>query len=362
MADRPTTGSAGSADHADHDPELIVALLDRDLPDNARAAAISRTESCDACRALLLDLRALATATAELPTPGRARDFALTPDVAANLRPIVRGEPVRSGTRLRGEMNHAPSRHDTHDRLLIASLVDRSIAEAERARAEEQLRACGACAELHVDLVALSAATKALPTPLRPRDFTLTPADAERLRVTGWRRLIAAIGSSKDAFSRPLALGFTTLGLAGLLLSSVSLPFGSPSSGQRTLETVGAPVGDSAAGSTTQEFAAEASGAPVAPDASGPAMAAAGPSAAPSEATQLAPAPSAGEAPPDVLFEGGESSPLPGEPQADRNLYSAFDEDASGGPSPMFLVAAVLLVIGLGLFGLRWTARRLGDG
>ncbi len=210
--------------------------------------------------------------------------------------------------------------------------------------------------------MALSAAVKALPTPLRPREFTLTPADAERLRVSGWRRLIAAIGSSKDAFSRPLALGFTTLGLAGLLLSSVSLPFGGATSGQRTLETVGAPAGDSAAGSATQEFAAEASGAPVAPEVSGPAMAATGPSAAPSEATQLAPAPSPGEAAPDVLFEGGESSPLPGEPQADRNLYSAFDADGSLGPSPMFLAAAILFVIGLGLFGLRWTARRLGDG
>lgn len=362
MADGPATSAAGGPDHADHDPEVIVALLDRDLPADARAAAIARTESCDACRALLFDLRALATATAGLPVPGRARDFTLTPDVASKLQPIVRGEPVRVGTRLSGEMTYATSRHDTHDRLLIASLVDRSIADPERARAQEQVRACGACAELHAELVALSAATKALPTPLRRREFTLTPADAERLRVRGWRRLIAAIGSSRDAFSRPLALGFTTLGLAGLLLSSVSLPFGGATSGERTLEAVGAPVGDSAAGST-QEFATEASGAPVVPEASGPAMAATGPTSAPSEAAQLAPAASPGEVPPDVLFEGGESSPLPGEPPADRSLYdTAFDQDGSFGPSPMFLVAAVLFVIGLGLFGLRWTARRLGDG
>jgi hypothetical protein len=28
----------------------------------------------------------------------------------------------------------------------------------------------------------------------------------------------------------------------------------------------------------------------------------------------------------------------------------------------MFIVAGLLLMLGLGLFGLRWTARRLGDG
>jgi hypothetical protein len=92
-------------------------------------------------------------------------------------------------------------------------------------------------------------------------------------------------------------------------------------------------------------------------------MAAAAPSSAPSEAAQPVPAASPGEVPPDVLFEGGESSPLPGEPAADRSIFNtAFDQSGSSGPSPMFVVAAALLVIGLGLFGLRWTARRLGDG
>jgi cytochrome c551/c552 len=363
VADEPATSATGDRGHADHDPEVIVALLDRDLPSDARSAAIAQTEACASCRALLADLRALATAAKDMPAPARARDFTLTPDVASKLRPTVRGELVGVATRLSGEMTYATSGHEAHDRLLIASLVDRSIADPERARALEQVRACGACAELHAELVALSAATKALPTPLRRREFTLSPADADRLRVRGWRRLIAAIGSSRDAFSRPLALGFTTLGIAGLLLSSVSLPFGGAASGQRSLETVGAPVGDSAAGSATQEFAAEASGAPVAPEASGPAMAAAAPSSAPSEAAQPVPAASPGEVPPDVLFEGGESSPLPGEPAADRSIFNtAFDQSGSSGPSPMFVVAAALLVIGLGLFGLRWTARRLGDG
>ena len=349
--------------HADHDFERVVALLDDDLAPAEREAAIAQTESCSACRALLDDLRVLAAATAALPTPVRTRDFFLTPEMVEGLRQTVEGEPARPGARLREEMIPATSRHETHDRLLIASLVDRSITEPERALAEAQLEACAACAELHAELVALSEATRSMPVPARTREFTLNQADAERLRVRGWGRLMAAIGSSRDAFSRPLALGFTTLGIAGLLLSSVPLPSGGAASGERTVETIAAPAGDSAAGSATQEFAAEASAAPIAPDASGPAMAAAGPSAAPSEATQAAPAASPDEMDPEVLFQGGEPSALPGEPPADRSLYTtAFDQDGAFTPSPMFLFAALLLAIGLGLFGLRWTARRLGDG
>jgi anti-sigma factor RsiW len=362
VAERPSSGPTGESGHAGHDLERIVALLDGDLPAIERDAAVAQSEACSACRALLTDLRALAAATAEMPVPTRTREFTLTPAMAAGLRPAVDGEPARAGARLMGEMNPATSRHETHDRLLVASLVDRSITEPERARAEAQLRACRACAELHAELVALSVATRAMPVPVRTRDFALTPADADRLRVRRWRRLVAAIGSSRDAFSRPLALGFTTLGLAGLLLSSVSLPFGGATSGDG-LRSVAAPAGENGAGSVTQEFAAAASGAPSLPEGSGPDMVAAAPSAAPSEAAQLAPAASPGENPPEPLFDGGESSPLPGEPPADRSLYStALDQDGSFAPSPMFLVAAVLLVIGLGLFGIRWTARRLGDG
>ena len=60
------------------------------------------------------------------------------------------------------------------------------------------------------------------PCPARPRpggsrDFTLTEADAERLRraasAAGWPASARRVTGSPD----PLAIGFTTLGLAGLL-------------------------------------------------------------------------------------------------------------------------------------------------
>lgn len=363
MADQDLPTNVHDPEHAEHDPELIAVLLDQKAPDAERANAQARTETCSDCRALLADLVSLAAATVALPTPTRPREFTLTPDVAARLRRDVAGELTPAADRLSREMIHSTSGHAAHDRILIASLVDRSIGDAERALAERQVDDCRACAQLHEELVALAMATRALPAPARTRDFTLSPDDAARLHGSAWRRLIAAIGSSRDVFSRPLAIGFTTLGLAGLLVATVPMPFGGATGGAaQRLAPVGAPVGDNAAGSEANpEFMTQASGAPLDPAASGPAIAAAGPSAAPSEATEAAPA--APPENPDVLFDGAESSQLPGELDASRQLY--FDDLGSDGAfvaSPMLIVAALLLLVGLGLFGLRWTARRLGDG
>ena len=53
------------------------------------------------------------------------------------------------------------------------------------------------CADLHADLLALRAATRAMPTPPRPRDYTLTPADAARLRGTVLAPVGRRFGSSR---------------------------------------------------------------------------------------------------------------------------------------------------------------------
>lgn len=360
MADDGAPGNGPGAAHAEHDPELVAALLDRDLAEADQAAGAALIESCAQCRSLLGDLRALATATADLSIPARARDFTLTPETAARISAVPAGEPLAASARLTGEMIHSTLRHETHDRLLVASLVDRSISEPERARAEAQLAACAACAQLHEELVALAAATRALPVPARTRDFTLTPADAARLRGSPWRRLIAAIGSTRDVFSRPLAIGLTTLGVAGLLVTTVPMPFmAGGATAERALAPIGAATEDSTAGSAPgDDFAAQSSAAPALPGESGPAMAATGPSAEPSGVAEAAPE----DLEPDVLFQGGETSPLPGEPDANRNLYQTGFDASGSGPSPTFIVAGLLLLMGLGLFVLRWTARRLGDG
>lgn len=368
MADSPAA-TGGHEGHDGHDPELIAALLDRDLSHADRAFAQARVAACEACAALLADLTALAKANLELSTPTRPRDFRVTSETAAELVQQAAGEPIPVGARLTGEMTDSRS-HPAHDRLLIASLVDRSVSDSERARAEEQLAACTDCALLFDDLAALSAATRALPVPSRHRDFTLTPADAERLRVRGWRRVLAAIGTSRDVFSRPLAVGLTTLGLAGLLVATIPGALTGQASSPERLSTVGNAAGDASRGVATnpETMLSQASAAPSFQAESGPAAAVAASPAA-SGAAAPVPAPSAGSdaepQEPDDLFVGGEQSPLAGEPDG-RSAFDPFDKSLSGdepfGGSAMIVVAGLLLLAGLGLFGLRWIARRLGDG
>ena len=104
--------------------------------------------------------------------------------------------------------------HARHDPLRAAEAVDRG------ARPSPVLGLCDRCARLYADLVGLTTAMPLAAYPGRRRDFTLSSADARRLRPTGWRARWSWISSARDSFTRPLAIGFTTLGLAGLLLTA----------------------------------------------------------------------------------------------------------------------------------------------
>ena len=114
----------------------------------------------------------------------------------------------------RAEMTLA--RHARHDPLRVAEAVDRG------GRLAPVMQFCDPCGRLYADLLALTAAIPLGALPSRPRDFTLRADDARRLRTAVWRAWWRAIGSARDAVTRPLAIGFTTLGLAGLLLTATS--------------------------------------------------------------------------------------------------------------------------------------------
>lgn len=73
--------------HAAHDETLIVRLFGGDVDERERARATALVADCDDCAALFADLGAMADATASLPVPVRPRDFALTEEDAARLRP-----------------------------------------------------------------------------------------------------------------------------------------------------------------------------------------------------------------------------------------------------------------------------------
>jgi hypothetical protein len=374
VADRDHGIGDNGPGHAAHDPELVAGLLDDELTDNDRATAQALVATCDDCALIFDDLIALAAATRSQPTPARPRDFRLTEADAARLRPPAR-EPLVAPARLMDDMTDAQpaSRHASHDTILVASLVDHSVVDRDRAAAEDLVASCGECAALHADLIALRTATRALPTPARPRDYQLTEADAARLRPGGWRRVVAAFGTTRDNFSRPLAIGLTTLGLAGLIVAGLpSLSMGGPTS----LSTVGNAVpgvdrlSSDAARATDQ--APEAAGAGQ-PPAAVPGDTGVYPVAGASAAAQPA---SSGWS---VIDQGAGSSP---EIQADgatvkgaaatdtgsgqTNPVQAIGEEgrprtlADTGIPTLLLVSVTLLVAGLGLFALRWTARRFG--
>ena len=251
-------------------------------------------------------------------------------------------------------MTEPRSAHATHDRLLIANLVDRSVSDAERGLAEEQLTACRDCAPaLRRPRRPQRGDQGACRCRPRPRDFTLTAADAERLRVRGWRRLLAAIGSTRDAFSRPLAIGLTTLGLAGLLVATIPAlvarirrrshqPSGTPKMPPGTRR-----VTRPQARRRNPELQSAASPAPSAAAESGPAIAAAAPSAAPSDVPAPAPAESSETTDPNVLCGGrrvGAAGRRTAGPRRVRHVSEQLRRcRRSARPSPMLIVAALLL-------------------
>jgi hypothetical protein len=243
-----------------------------------------------------------------------------------------------------------PAEHAAHDGVWMAALASRDpdLSPSERARAEAVLESCGACAELFADLVAVSAAIPSATIPARPRDFTLTAADAARLGRRGLRRWLSAIGSARDGITFPLAMGLTTMGIAGLLLATVPALYSGGGPTSQVLSTVGAPIPAPAASAAASAAPAPASAAPAA--AEGTDLRAM--SAAPSSET-------AGEG---EVFSGDDGDAVGGQREDSAEMAQEAIRDDATGLSALFLVAATLLVVGLGLFALRWSARRLGDG
>jgi hypothetical protein len=251
------------------------------------------------------------------------------------------------------QMHEQPnsSDHVRHDLLAVAALADRDAIGEEAVRAQAQVDACTECAALHAEIVSLATATRQLPPVERPRDFQLRPEDAQRLRPNRIRRLFGSFGTARDGFSRPLAMGLTTLGIAGLMLGI--LP--------GTLSFGGATSGGPAA---TNAPAAPAMDQPLDAAASAPAAGGAPEQAQPSIDLQQEfdgsramanPAPLAGE----LEGEGFDQVAGPVAIAGERESLTSIADDSSGA-SQLVVISGTLLIVGLGLFGLRWTSRRFG--
>lgn len=274
-----------------------------------------------------------------------------------------------------------PTIHDAapdHDEALIVRLAAEDLHGREADAARARVAECPACAELLGDIRAIMAATAALPAPRRSRDFRLTEADAARLRPIGWRRVLGLFNQPSLAFTRPLATGLATLGIVGLLVTV--LPGGFGAGGAATFSTTGGPVAESggavgapaplapeasAAGDAARSADTAASPGQVpgpaaaanqaSPPAGSPAAAppAANPGLAPGVAAQkglVSAAPSGGALP-------GTAAPVPLVALAPEAVTPRAA--SSAGPSPLAVLSVSLLVVGLGLAGLRRAARRL---
>ena len=136
----------------------------------------------------------------------------------------------------------AVARHALHDEELVAAFAADDVDDpADLERARSFVDRCAMCRELHGDLRQIRSAVQASGTAAQraasiaaPRDFRLTAEDAARLRPgspvarlgarVGWQgRLRLGVA----AFGRPLGTGLATLGVAGLLIGSLTLS-GSP--------------------------------------------------------------------------------------------------------------------------------------
>ena len=74
-------------DHRNHDPLVIAAYAAGDADGADLEQARDLVAACDDCAALHHDLRAISAALPATPAPVRPRDFRLTPEQAAQLRP-----------------------------------------------------------------------------------------------------------------------------------------------------------------------------------------------------------------------------------------------------------------------------------
>jgi hypothetical protein len=262
-----------------------------------------------------------------------------------------------------------PTSHADHDALLVAALAAGDLAGTDRDHATALIETCPDCMTLHDDLVAIARATAVVPPPIatRPRDFRLTREQAARLRPSGWRRAVGAFAGPRLAFTRPLGITLTTIGLAGLLITNIPIGLGSSAG---AAATAAMPASRDSSSDVTSESVPSGGGNPgtvPVPAASsgqfGAAASAAAASAAPAPVTS-APAVRDQGVGSAVSPAGGTPGLVAGVPQAQASAQPsaagyAIADGAIERPAPMdwrtFFVAAVL--VGLGLLVLRRVGR-----
>jgi hypothetical protein len=266
-------------------------------------------------------------------------------------------------------MNRPTTTHATHDQLLLARFYGGDVDEAERSLALEQMATCADCADAFADFGAISAVMAALPIPRRPRDFTISEADAARVgrRSIGWA-IFDRLGRTRALGGSMLAAGMVGFAIVGALSvfgqgggsspqfdQTVSAPAAvateaGPLGAQGAVAANGTGTGNIAAGPSAAGASLAAATAPVL--ATAPTVAAATQPVTPAAS---AVAPGAGQVPaavPPASSTGDKRAPV-GAQGAGSTTQSTTQPPASGvsatpsGPDPRVIALATFGAVAL---------------
>ncbi len=126
-------------------------------------------------------------------------------------------EPDGSGARHAPVTAQTPGTeraHESHDRLLVARhAVGDDLAADERAALVALLASCPSCDRLVEELAVVRRTTAASLSPMRARDFRITPQQARALRPSAWRRLLARLSAPRMDRLRPVAGATLAVGI-----------------------------------------------------------------------------------------------------------------------------------------------------
>jgi len=252
-------------------------------------------------------------------------------------------------------MPHLPD-HRNHDQSLIAAHAAGDAEGSDLDQARDLVAACAECAALHHDLRAISAALPAMPAPTRPRDFRLTPEQADSLRPAGWRRLLAPLAGPRFAFAAPLGGSLAALGIAGILVAGAASTPVANVSGERQ--------------SATSPYAAAPASAAASQGAPAPAPSAEPdrlvlPAAASENPAGAAPGmvdtgPAASDAAGGAGTVASKDGPVASEPPSAETSTQVVAAPEGAQPPVLAILSAVLVGLGLVIVGLRLVGRRLG--
>lgn len=221
------------APHGVHDLLLIAAYVGRDVTDAERDQAAALVAGCADCAALAADLGDVRVSLAALPPPARHRDFRLTREDAARLRP--RGGRPTDGWRRPGLRLAQPFAAGLTMLGLAGLLVTAVPLGADAGGASDgatdnaQLRLEEAAPAASPGDIGITSASEAPAGNEPPVDQALTPAAGGTEEGTANGTSTAPAGSGDPA---RLAVG---IGSAILIVSGAALWFGAQRRRRTTL-------------------------------------------------------------------------------------------------------------------------------